>query len=210
MSDASGWHPDPRTPGTWAYWDGTQWLDRSAAVNAGAPEAPTTPPPPVGTAASAAAGWAPPISGQGAPGYWQASDGNWYPPSQQPAFQAFQPPPAGYVAAQPVGYGPPVKTNGLAIASMVLGILWLYWVGSILALIFGYIAKNAIDRSGGREAGRGMAIAGIVLGWIGVAVLTLVIVAGVFFASSSSFEGVNTDPSDGYCNYDRFMQDPDC
>ena len=29
------------------------------------------------------------------------------------------------------------RTNGLAIASMVLGILWIYWIGSILALVFG-------------------------------------------------------------------------
>jgi hypothetical protein len=75
------------------------------------------------------------------------------------------------------------KTNGMAIASMVLGILWIYWVGSILALVFGYIAKSQIDKSNGRESGRGMAIAGIVLGWIGVAVLVILIIlalAGVF------------------------------
>ena len=59
-------------------------------------------------------------------------------------------------------------TNGLAIASMVVGILWLYWIGSIVALIFGYIAKKQIDASGGTQSGRGMAVAGIVLGWVGV------------------------------------------
>ena len=32
--------------------------------------------------------------------------------------------------------------NGKAIASMVLGILWLYWIGSILALVLGYIAQE--------------------------------------------------------------------
>jgi Domain of unknown function (DUF4190) len=58
---------------------------------------------------------------------------------------------------------------------MVLGILWIYWIGSILALVFGYIAKSQIDRSGGTQSGRGMAIAGIVLGWIGVAVLVVTI-----------------------------------
>jgi len=73
------------------------------------------------------------------------------------------------------------KTNGLAVASLVLGILWLWWLGSVLALIFGYVGKNQIDRSGGQESGRGMAIAGIVLGWIGVGTLALFIVlaAGV-------------------------------
>ena len=66
----------------------------------------------------------------------------------------------------------------MAIASMVLGILWLYWIGSILALIFGFIAKNQIDQSQGRQAGRGMAVAGIVLGWIGVGTLLLLLVFG--------------------------------
>jgi hypothetical protein len=69
------------------------------------------------------------------------------------------------------------KTNGLAIASLVLGIVWIYGIGSILALVFGYQAKSQIDASRGRESGRGMAIAGIVLGWIGIGLLTLVIIA---------------------------------
>ena len=56
------------------------------------------------------------------------------------------------------------RTNGMAIASMVLGIVWMYGVGSILALVFGYSAKRQIDASGGQEGGRGMAVAGIVLG----------------------------------------------
>ena len=71
-------------------------------------------------------------------------------------------------------------TNGLAIASMVLGILWLYWIGSILALVFGYRAKRQIRDSGGAQAGSGMATAGIVLGWIAIAMLAVVIVIGVF------------------------------
>ena len=65
----------------------------------------------------------------------------------------------------------------MAIASLVLGIVWLYGIGSILALIFGYLAKGQIDQSGGSQTGRGMAIAGIVLGWIGVGILAIVIVA---------------------------------
>jgi hypothetical protein len=69
---------------------------------------------------------------------------------------------------------------------MVLGILWIYWLGSLLALIFGYIAKSQIDRSGGTQGGRGMAIAGIVLGWVGVALLFLTII--VVASDPSAFE----------------------
>jgi hypothetical protein len=79
-------------------------------------------------------------------------------------------------AVVPVGGG---RTNGLAIASLVLGILWVYWIGSVLALVFGYVARSQIDASWGQQEGRGMAIAGIVLGWVGVGVLGLVIIVAL-------------------------------
>jgi hypothetical protein len=62
---------------------------------------------------------------------------------------------------------------------MVLGLVWVYWIGSILALVFGYIALGQIKRSEGRQTGRGMAIAGVVLGWVGVALLVLVIIVAL-------------------------------
>lgn len=105
-------------------------------------------------------------------------------PQPQPGY----PPPQPEVPPQPVYYQPPPGyvvvqqsrgTNGFSVASLVLGILWLYWIGSVLALIFGYVAKGQIDRSGGTQGGRGMAIAGIVLGWVGVGVLLLLFVIGV-------------------------------
>jgi hypothetical protein len=106
------------------------------------------------------------------------------PPQGMPYGQPMhQPPPGAYPApyGQPYGYGypyvPPQRTTGMAIASMVLGILWLYWVGSILALVFGYIARNQIRERG--EAGGGMATAGIVLGWIGVGFIGLAVVVGI-------------------------------
>ena len=84
--------------------------------------------------------------------------------------------PAAYGApVAPAAYGAPVApavpTNGKATASMILGIvglLILYLIGPILALVFGYQAKNEIEASGGTQGGRGMAIAGIVMGWIGI------------------------------------------
>ena len=69
------------------------------------------------------------------------------------------------------------RTNGLSVAGLVLGIVWLWGIGSILALVFGYVAKGQIDRSNGLQTGRGMAVASIVLGWVGVGVSVLVIVA---------------------------------
>lgn len=106
------------------------------------------------------------------------------PAGSPPAYQPLPAPQPGYSAVPSYGpphgyypypaYPPPRPTNGMAVASMVLGILWLYWVGSILALIFGYIARKQIRERG--ESGGGMAVAGIVLGWVGVATLVAVIV----------------------------------
>jgi hypothetical protein len=92
-----------------------------------------------------------------------------------------------YGAAPPVGAMPPPMrqvtyvqqvqmqtTNGLAIASMVLGIVWVWWIGSALALIFGIIARKQIRVNG--QKGDGMAIAGIVLGCVGAATLLLFII----------------------------------
>jgi hypothetical protein len=103
------------------------------------------------------------------------------PYSPQPYGQGPQPYGQPPLPGQPYGYGypPPRRTNGLAIASMVLGILWLYWIGSILALVFGYVARKQIRERG--ESGDGMAIAGIVLGWVGVGLIALFVVVG--FAS---------------------------
>jgi small-conductance mechanosensitive channel len=77
-----------------------------------------------------------------------------------------------------------VGTNGFAIASLVLGIVWIYWIGSILALVFGYVAKNQIRRTG--EGGSGLATAGIVLGWVGVGVLVIAIIAILAAAGGGS------------------------
>ena len=74
------------------------------------------------------------------------------------------------------------KTSGMAIASLVLGVLWIYWIGSILALIFGYLAKNEIRDSPEPIDGNGLATAGIVLGWVGMGTLTLVILLVIIAA----------------------------
>ncbi|MGH2749387.1 MAG: DUF4190 domain-containing protein [Actinomycetota bacterium] len=108
------------------------------------------------------------------------------PHNQPPPEPYFQQRPPGYPQNRPDGYGPPMvqQTNGLAVASLVLGILWLGWLGSLLALIFGYAAKGQIDRSNGAQGGRGLAIAGIVLGWIGVAFFLLLFVLPLFFLAA--------------------------
>ncbi len=69
-------------------------------------------------------------------------------------------------------------TNGLSTASLVLGIVWITGLGSLLAIIFGHIAHRQIKENGQR--GRGMATAGLILGYLGLtAAIAIAVVASV-------------------------------
>lgn len=107
-----------------------------------------------------------------------------YDPSGAPPPYGFPPPPG-----QPQGYGRPAARNGLAITSLVLGILalatsWLSLPGiilGILALIFGGIAL-ARARSD-RVSNKGMAIAGLATGIVGLAIGTVLLIVGFRIAA---------------------------
>ncbi len=126
------------------------------------------------------------------PGWWFASDGRWYPPEL--AASAVRPPPTdaeGLGAGAPGMYSTPPSpifatraTNALAVASLVLGIVWLYWIGSILALVFGYVALIQIRER--NESGHGLAVAGIVLGWVGVGIGILTLTIALITAGAGS------------------------
>jgi hypothetical protein len=63
----------------------------------------------------------------------------------------------------------PPATSGLAVASLVLGLFfWLCVVPPLLSTVFGAVAIGQINRSRGRLVGKGMAIAGLVLGILGL------------------------------------------
>jgi hypothetical protein len=116
---------------------------------------------------------------------------HWAAPSTAEAPPSSLPPPASPPYAPPsyphqYGSPPAETTNALAVVSLVLGIFWLFWVGSILAVIFGYVGKGQVDRSGGTQSGRGLAIAGITLGWVGIGFLVLTIVLAIIAALTDS------------------------
>ena len=86
-------------------------------------------------------------------------------------------PPAPPPPAPPSAYATK-QTSGMAIASLIMGILgWtlLPWLGSLLALLFGYMARSEIRQRPDELEGDGLAVAGLVLGWlmIGVSVVGL-------------------------------------
>lgn len=81
----------------------------------------------------------------------------------------------------PIGFRS--RTNALAVASLVLGLFPVVpIIGSILAVVFGTASKDQIDDSDEHEVGRGMAVAGIILGWIGIvgyAIFLIVVIVAV-------------------------------
>lgn len=67
------------------------------------------------------------------------------------------------------------RTSGLAIASLVLGIFWIYGIGSTLAIIFGHVSLAQMKKDSTIK-GRGLAIAGLVLGYLALILLVLFVV----------------------------------
>ena len=66
----------------------------------------------------------------------------------------------------------------MAVASLVLGIAGLTvlpFISSVFAVIFGYMARREIRQQPLQTSGDGIAVAGIVLGWIGVGLMLLAI-----------------------------------
>jgi hypothetical protein len=68
-------------------------------------------------------------------------------------------------------------TSGLAIGALICGIAEIFTLGlaAIPAVILGHLARQQIKRTG--ERGDGMAIAGLVLGYLGIGIWTLIIIA---------------------------------
>lgn len=74
----------------------------------------------------------------------------------------------------------PAKLSGRAVASLVLGILGLTCIlpgiGQILALVFGFMGLNEVSKSQGRLRGQGQAVAGLIMGGVGLIVVPIAVV----------------------------------
>ncbi|MGE2725119.1 peptidylprolyl isomerase [Mycolicibacterium pulveris] len=106
-----------------------------------------------------------------------------------------QPPPYGYPpeyygSGYGAGYPPPPRgTNGLAIASLVCAILF-----APLGIVFGHLSLAQIKKTG--EEGRGLAVAGLVIGYLITALTVVVVVVSVLFFLflASALEDVDLYP----------------
>ncbi|MDI1314525.1 DUF4190 domain-containing protein [Prosthecobacter sp.] len=99
------------------------------------------------------------------------------PPQAQPVFA-----PSGVFATNAASLAPPPQgTSGLAIASLVCGILVFLTVGlaGLPAVITGHLALSGIRKSGGALGGRGMAIAGLILGYLGFGLTLIAVLASL-------------------------------
>ncbi|MEU7202346.1 DUF4190 domain-containing protein [Streptomyces sp. NPDC045470] len=105
------------------------------------------------------------------------------PPGQGPAPASWGPPPTGLPLA-------PRPGNGIAVSALVLGALgvvlalpvvlfWMAWLPALLAVIFGSVGLGLARK--GRARGKGMALAGVLLG---VGGLLGAVAGGIFFAVS--------------------------
>lgn len=122
-------------------------------------------------------------------------------PYGQPAASPYQPygaPPTPYGAFQPTQ-----QTNGLAIASLVVSIgsiVLCCGVPGIVGAILGHVARKQIKEQD--QAGDGMALAGIIVGWVsfglvlvlGILYVVLIVIVGVWAESVD-------DCYDDYGNY---------
>jgi type IV pilus assembly protein PilA len=82
----------------------------------------------------------------------------------------------GVPSAMPPGNS---ETSGKAIGSLVCGILFFFLPAAIAAVVLGHLSLSETRQSAGRMAGRGMAIAGLVLGYLGLSFIPLLIIAAI-------------------------------
>ncbi|KRG63883.1 membrane protein [Stenotrophomonas humi] len=90
----------------------------------------------------------------------------------------------------------PRQTSSYAVISLVAGILgWtlLPFLGSICAIIFGHMGRGEIRRSDGQMEGDGLAIAGLILGWLSVAMWVIgILLFIVFFGGLAWIAALNS------------------
>lgn len=105
------------------------------------------------------------------------------------------PPPPQYGAPVPPQGGLPPKNSGKAVASMVTGLVGLlticcgfFVVTSIVGIVLGFLARKEIAASNGQLKGAGMALTGIITGFVGVGLLVLSIILVATGAIDTNFE----------------------
>ncbi|WP_063768922.1 DUF4190 domain-containing protein [Verrucomicrobium sp. BvORR034] len=84
-------------------------------------------------------------------------------------------------------------TNGLAVTALVLGIISLFTcgllgIGAIVTIIVGHMALAKVRQSGGSLGGKGMAVAGLVMGYVSIALAIVSILASLALPTFSRIQ----------------------
>lgn len=204
-----GWHADPYSRFAQRWWTGAEWADQVADAGGtvrtdpiGNVASDITAPQPVPTVAPEVLPPPPPPVAA-------------YPPMMQTPNMNL---PGGGAWAQPqqIVVSNASKSPGMAIASLILGVGAFFFS---LIPIFGLtsipfaIVGLALGISGWVRAskgfeGKGLAVAGVAACTAALLVSTIYIFA--IGSAANDSPTINSDPSDGICNPNRFVQDPDC
>lgn len=135
---------------------------------------------------------------------WFEGAPNWMPVRQVPGLEAarpmFQPQPALLPVQPLVGSGKSVRTGRqsgpplerYAITSLVLGVLGFFVpiILSIPGAIFGHLGLGRIQRSKGTVGGRGLALAGVIVSYVGMVMWIAAIVVIAKMMGESPVSGV--------------------
>ncbi|MDP8929168.1 MAG: DUF2510 domain-containing protein [Actinomycetota bacterium] len=177
MSAPAGWYPDPTRRHGERYWAGAHWTehvrDRGKAgidpLDIGGEQSGeavrTSVQRDLSRATTAPQGWYPSPGVPEEERYW---DGTRWTNYTRPA--------RSWPAQGVAGTAAAARTNGKAVASLTLALVWLGGIASVPAIVLGLLARREIDRSSGGQRGSGLASAGIVVGLLGL------LLAGVMFA----------------------------
>lgn len=89
------------------------------------------------------------------------------------------PPRPGVDSATAASPPMPPETDKKAIASLICGLLSFIFPAAIAAIILGHISRSDIRKSGGRLTGSGLALTGLVFGYLGISVIPILIIAAI-------------------------------
>ncbi|MGH9017982.1 MAG: DUF4190 domain-containing protein [Acidimicrobiales bacterium] len=88
----------------------------------------------------------------------------------------------------------PSPTNGFAVASLVCSIAgiipFFFGVTCLLGIAFGFVGMSQVKHSHGAQRGRGMAMAGVIVGAALIVIIFVVLVVALNVASNDVNAGV--------------------